>query len=140
MRFLADINVWVALAFRTHQFHDAAAWFSHRSLESCAFCRVSQQGFLRLATNPRVIGPAAATFDQAWRFFDEFLQDERVCYADEPAATEAEWRRLTQGPRRSPNVWTDAYLAAFATAGGLEIATFDRGFEQFPLARCTILV
>lgn len=66
-----------------------------------------------------------------------FLAD--VNYTGEPASIEVEWRRLTHGSRRSPNVWTDAYLAAFAIAGGFEIVTFDRGFEQFNLERCAIL-
>lgn len=140
MRFVADINVWVALAFRAHEFHDAAtAWFAGCGVRTCAFCRVTQQGFLRLATNQRVVGPAAATFDDAWRFYDAFMDDERVFFAGEPATIEGEWRRLSHGARRSPNVWTDAYLAAFASAGGFEIVTFDRGFEQFKLEQCTIL-
>ena len=140
MPFLADINVWVALAFRSHQFHDVAAkWFMACGVRTCAFCRVTQQGFLRLATNQRVVGPGAATFDDAWRFFDAFMDDERVFYAAEPAGIEIEWRRLTHGARRSPNAWTDAYLAAFAIKGGFEIATFDRGFEQHNLVHCAIL-
>jgi predicted nucleic acid-binding protein len=37
------------------------------------------------------------------------------------------------------NVWNDAYIAAFAIAGGCEIVTFDQGFKQFPGLSCTIL-
>lgn len=140
MHFLADINVWVALAFRKHQFHDAAiAWFAGCEVNTCAFCRVTQQGLLRLATNQRVVGPAAATFDEAWSFYDAFMADERVFYASEPAGIEVAWRSLTHGARRSPNIWTDAYLAAFAQVAGMEIITFDQGFAQFQGVSSTIL-
>jgi predicted nucleic acid-binding protein len=32
----------------------------------------------------------------------------------------------------SPRLWTDAYLAAFALAGGHRLVTFDQGFLRFP--------
>ncbi len=83
-----------------HQFHDVAtAWFAGRGVGTCAFCRLTQQGFLRLATNQRVLGPTAATFAEAWRFYDAFFDEEGVFYAGEPARIEAEWRRLTYGAR-----------------------------------------
>jgi predicted nucleic acid-binding protein len=28
--------------------------------------------------------------------------------------------------------WTDAYLAAFATAGGYRLVSFDAGFARYP--------
>jgi hypothetical protein len=33
--------------------------------------------------------------------------------------------------RTSPNLWTDANLAAFADCAGLRLATFDHGFSRF---------
>ena len=33
-----------------------------------------------------------------------------------------------------PRLWTDAYLAATAQAGGLRLVTLDRDFERFGLA------
>ncbi len=46
---------------------------------------------------------------------------------------------FTQGGTFSPNVWNDAYLAAFAMAGGYELVSFDKGFAQFSGLKCTIL-
>ncbi len=46
---------------------------------------------------------------------------------------------LTQSRGFSPNVWSDAYLAAFAVVGGYEVVTFDRGFTQFANLKVTIL-
>jgi predicted nucleic acid-binding protein len=33
--------------------------------------------------------------------------------------------------RTTPNLWTDAYLAAFAKCAGLRLVTFDQGFSRF---------
>jgi uncharacterized protein len=77
--------------------------------------------------------------NQAWRVYDELYNDPRVAFLDEPNGVEPLWRSYTQHRTFSPKVWNDAYLAAVATAGGLEMVTFDRGFEQFELQRLTIL-
>ena len=37
------------------------------------------------------------------------------------------------------NVWSDAWLAAFAKAAGLGVVTFDRGFAQYQGIQCVIL-
>lgn len=56
-----------------------------------------------------------------------------------PANIESHWRTFTQGNTFSPNVWTDAYLAAFSLAGNYELVTFDKGFARFPGLTHTIL-
>jgi uncharacterized protein len=76
---------------------------------------------------------------RAWRAFDELISDERVAFAEEPAGIEAAWRGLTQLQTFSQNVWSDAYLAAFAQAADLEVVTFDRGFTQYKNVRVTVL-
>jgi len=54
--YLPDINVWLALAFASHKHHPAAAaWFQGVQSGESAFCRLTQQGFLRLATTPKVL-------------------------------------------------------------------------------------
>jgi len=59
---LADINIWLALTFEVHAHHRTAkAWFEGTGPDSCAFCRLTQQGFLRLATNPAVFKDEART-------------------------------------------------------------------------------
>jgi len=53
--YLLDINVWMAIAFNQHQKHTSArTWFDGWPAGSrCYFCRYTQMGFLRLATNPK---------------------------------------------------------------------------------------
>ena len=143
--FLADVNVWLALAFQSHVHHSSAkAWFEALpSGESVRFCRMTQQGFLRLATNPKAFGNEAVPLIRAWELYDAFLGDPRVSFVQEPAGVEPLWRSYTQGQTFSPKVWNDAYLAAFARAAGLTIltmVTFDGGFAQFAgLSTATLL-
>ena len=138
---LPDVNVWLALTFDSHVHHPAAkTWFdSFPSGAVCYFCRLTQQGFLRLATNQRVFGAHAVTLPNAWQKFDLYLGDTRVAYAEEPVGLESHWRAFTKSQLFSPQVWNDAYLAAFALAGQLELVTFDKGFKQYANLTCTIL-
>ena len=138
---LPDINVWLALTFDSHVHHPAAkTWFDNLpSGAVCFFCRLTQQGFLRLATNRSVFGKHAVTLPDAWQKYDVFLSDPRVAFAEEPADLENHWRIFTQSQSFSPQVWNDAYLAAFALAGNLDLVTFDKGFSQYPSVTPTIL-
>ena len=102
---LPDINVWLALTFDSHAHHPVAKpWFDGLSNEGCFFCRMTQQGFLRLASNSRVFGQHAATLAEAWRMYDLFLSDPRVSFADEPANLEDHWRNFTQNETFSQHV------------------------------------
>jgi toxin-antitoxin system PIN domain toxin len=66
---LPDVNVWLALTFDSHIHHPPAkAWFDNLANDTvCHFCRLTQQGFLRLATNRRVFGKHALTLPKAWQ-------------------------------------------------------------------------
>ena len=130
--YLPDVNLWLALSFEAHVHHPRALrWFHRAAPDSCAFCRQSQSGFLRLATNPAVFGSETVSLPRAWSLYDELLSDERVQYAPEPPGLEAVWRRYTERHPWSHRVWSDAYLAAFAAAAGLTLVSFDRGLGKF---------
>ena len=63
----------------------------------------------------------------AWRTYRTILSDERIAFIPEPFTLEPEWQKLTAHNKRAPNVWTAAYLCAFARAGGMQVVTLDRG-------------
>ena len=87
---LLDINVWLALTFDVHVHHASAkTWFDGLTDELCFFCRMTQQGFLRLATNQKIDGPDTLTLSEAWDQFDLFMGDPRVSFVAEPAGVEA---------------------------------------------------
>ncbi len=129
---LPDVNVWLALTFESHRHHpEAARWFNGLTAEGCSFCRLTQQGFLRLATNPAAFREEAVTLKQAWELYGRFIKDERVIFSDEPPEAERHWRRFTSEESWSPKVWSDAWIAACALAGGLRVITFDQAFTRY---------
>lgn len=131
MNYLADVNVWLAMALIGHVHQEAAQrWFEAPDTQLIAFCRITQNGFLRLLTNPHVMGANVVSAPEAWRLYDAFCQDSRVKLLNEPHDLEAAWRAQTTGHHKGPNFWTDAYLAAFASAADLTVVTFDRGFAR----------
>lgn len=128
---LPDVNVWLALSFSSHIHHVSAnSWFKGLSNELVFFCRMTQQGFLRLSSNPKAVASAAVSLSGAWQLYDAILNDPRIAFTVEHANLETYWRGFVQGNSFSPNVWNDAYLAAFCVAGGYELVTFDKGFAR----------
>jgi toxin-antitoxin system PIN domain toxin len=134
---LCDSNVWLALALSTHVHHRAARdWFEAVTEPgSVLFCRATQQTFLRLLTNAAVLGPYGnppLTNRQAWEAYQALLADDRIAFRpEEPPGLEALWRRFAVRGTASPRLWMDAYLAAFALAGGHRMVTTDAAFRQF---------
>jgi predicted nucleic acid-binding protein len=68
---------------------------------------------------------------QAWAVYDRLMSDTRFVYVEEPQGMEPLWRKFCPLELVAPHLWTDAYLAAFAAAGGLQLVTFDKGFRRF---------
>ena len=134
MMFLPDINLWLALAFESHVHHGGAKnWFDGATNDGCCFCRLTQQGFLRLATNPKAFGEEAVTLSEAWQLYDEFFLDPRVSFTDEPPNVEGHWRAYTQRRTFSPKVWNDAFLAAFARTANLSWPRSTKALLNTPI-------
>ncbi len=79
------------------------------------------------------------TLTGAWQKYHEYLTDSRIGFALEPAGLTVQWQRYSQGNTFALNIWTDAYLAAFAKVGNYEIVTFDKGFSQYAGLSLTLL-
>ena len=138
--YLPDVNLWLALVFEAHAFHVAArAWFDGNGNDGCAFCRVTQQGFLRLVTNRQVFGDETLTLATAWKCYDSLRRMPHIQFAAETADLESLWRGYTSAATYSPKVWTDAYLAAFARSAHLTVVSFDKGFRHYTGVRVVII-
>lgn len=138
--FLPDVNMWLALTFESHVHHSAGKrWFDSVQDQDVLFCRMTQQGFLRLASNPKAFDQEAVSLLDAWRFYDAFLADPRISFAAEPRGLDIVWRGFTELRSFSPKVWNDAFLAAFALAAGLDLVTFDKAMGQYNGLRHTVL-
>ena len=60
-------------------------------------------------------------------------------FVAEAEGLERRWREYASSRTYSPKVWTDAYLAAFASSAGLTMVTFDRAIASFPGSRPLVL-
>lgn len=61
--FIPDTHVWAALAVEEHQHHGAASeWFNTvDAAQTVHFCRVTQQGLMRLLTRRAILAAFAIT-------------------------------------------------------------------------------
>jgi hypothetical protein len=124
MRALLDINVLLALLDADHADHGRARdWLTGEIEDGWASCAITQNGFVRVVTQPRYPSPVPAaeaierlsratrTPHHAFWPCDASLLDEAVID-----------RSRIHGPRQV----TDAYLLALAVAHGGRFVTFDR--------------
>jgi toxin-antitoxin system PIN domain toxin len=133
---LADSNVWLALALSKHEYHSAArTWLAkHEPSGTVLFCRSTQQSFLRLLTTQAVLAPYGIpplSNKAAWAAYEGFRANPRISWKEEPRGLEAQWKKWAGAAKASPKLWMDAYLAAFAMAGGYQLVTTDKAFRQF---------
>jgi len=132
MTYLADVNFLVALLHARHVHASrAAAWLEGlRAADRVGICRVVQLGVLRVLSNRAWLAEDVLRAGEVWAAWDLLLADDRFLFLPEPAGLEPEWRHLTGAFRKGRMAETDAYLTAFARAGGLRILTFDRGLRE----------
>jgi len=126
-----DANVWLALVW-SRQVHveRARSWFEEAAEQRFIFCRFTQLTVLRLLTTEKILGAGTKSMSQAWSVWDRIWADDRVSFLDEPEAIEKEFRSRSRLSTRSPKVWADAYILAFASVAGLKLVTFDRALRS----------
>lgn len=118
----------------------AGEWWENCPDASVVFTLPVRMGLLRLLTNRAVMAEGVLSPEAAWQTLDALTQDSRATIAREvPAGMESLWLSLVRGREPSPNLWTDAWLAAFAEAQRNEMVTFDRGFQAFNLSHLHLL-
>lgn len=114
--------------------HHAAALHWYESLktgDTAGFCRASQKSFLRLLTRRIAPGYEPISNETAWTFYESLAADPFIFMEPEPPGVESLWRRLSTGKSAAPKLWMDAWLAAFAIAGGCVMVTLDHDFQKF---------
>lgn len=127
--YLLDINLLIALAWPQHVHHaQAHAWFGTTGRKSWATCPITQLGFVRISSNPKIIA-AAVSPREAAAVLDRILEvPGHQFWADELAPTSAvTFSSLALVGHRQV---TDAYLLALAQHHASKLATFDRGISD----------
>ncbi|PVZ04567.1 TA system VapC family ribonuclease toxin [Actinomycetospora cinnamomea] len=128
MRALLDVNVLLALFDADHTEHRRAwDWLGAEITSGWASCAITQNGFVRVITQPRYPSPispseAVALLGRAAAEPHHVYWSCEVSLLD-PQSIDA--RRL-HGPRQV----TDAYLLALASAHDGRFVTFDRALVR----------
>ncbi len=142
MKCVVDANVLLPLLLEQHPHRPAAAaWWDQQADESVLFTLPVRMALLRLLTNRTLMGKGVLQPEEAWAAVAVLTGDARAEIRTEvPPGLDSFWHHFVRGRAPAPNLWTDAWLAAFAEAEGAEMVTFDREFGNFPLSHLRLLV
>jgi uncharacterized protein len=131
-RCLVDVNIVLAILVPRHEHHRRAMrWFDDLAATQAGLCRFVQLALIRLLANRVVMGEFALPPGDGWATMERLLLDERVELVPEPVGVDTYLPVLLRQRSPSGKLVSDAYLAAFAMAGGRELVTLDAGFRNF---------
>jgi uncharacterized protein len=118
---LLDVNALVALAWDAHVHHAAVrAWFAASATAGWATCPMTESGFVRVSSNPKVLA-GAISVEQARAVLRALRQHEGHRFmSDDVSLADPEIPRLL-GHRQV----TDAHLLALARRNDTRLLTFD---------------
>ena len=129
MTVLLEVNVLVALTWPNHVHHRLArSWFRKNHAKGWATCSITENGFVRISSNPRVVDEAR-TPAEAVLLLRQLVQVEgHRFWQDDLSITQAE---LVDTERiRGYRQVMDAHLLALARRHGGCLATFDRKIAE----------
>jgi toxin-antitoxin system PIN domain toxin len=122
--YLLDINVLVALFWTNHEHHEAAIdWFRRRQKAGWATCPLTQAGFVRVSSNPRVFPDAPSPAKAVEILQANLKHPAHRFFKDEIGFPEAVKR--FSGAFSGHQQVTDAYLFGLAVHRGGVFTTFD---------------
>ncbi len=117
---LLDVNALIALAWDTHVHHEViSAWFDERT-GPWATCPISEAGFVRISSNPKVIVGALGVDEARSVLRDLRAVGEHRFLINDVAMTDADVPQIV-GHRQV----TDALLLTVARRARVPLVTFD---------------
>ena len=125
MAALLDVNVLVALFDPMHAHHEAAhEWFAENRGRGWATCPLTENGLVRILSNPRYPGRMTTIGDAVERLGSFRESGHHTFWPDSASLCDKTFRPAhVQGYRQL----TDVYLLALAVKNDGRLATFDRG-------------
>jgi len=129
VRSLLDVNLLIALLQPDHVHHASAhQWWTANRSAGWASCPLTQNGFVRIVSQPRYAKPipvshALALLQEETSATDHAFWPDDISLADP--------QRFHGARILGPKQLTDIYLLALAVKNGGRLATFDRAI---PLA------
>ena len=133
MTCIADANVLFPLLVQGHAAYEVArGWWDEQPDGTVGTCLLTRLAVLRLLTNRVAMNGTPVSHDEALKAWGRLSNDPRSFHVDgEPAEHESRFVSLVSSRQATPNLWTDAWLAALAMSLDYEMTTFDRGFKSF---------
>ncbi len=127
--YLLDVNALIALTWPTHVHHgQTRRWFERNSGSGWATCPITQLGFARISSNPKIVRDAVSPREAVAMLARlaalpgyEFWPD------DMPVAERGPFASLAFVGHRQT---TDAYLLALAQNQEGKLATLDSGIAE----------
>jgi uncharacterized protein len=135
VRALLDVNVLIALLDSDHASHDSAiSWFSKHAREGWASCPITQNGCIRIMSNPGYPNPlpVQAVIEH---LAEACHQDIHEFWPDEVSLLDSDVVDSTRihGPRQL----TYIYLLALAVHHEGRLVTFDTGIPLAAVRKAT---
>jgi toxin-antitoxin system PIN domain toxin len=128
-RYLLDVNILLSLVWEDLEHHSKVRrWFLKTGRSSFVTCPLTQAGFVRISSSPRVL-PKPASMRDALDLLSQLTErPEHVFWPLEIPLREA--TAFCADKLFGPAQLTDAYLLGFAIAEGGILVTLDRGIAQ----------
>ena len=128
---LLDVNALVALAWDSHVHHQAVRrWFAANRENGWATCPVTESGFVRVSSNPKVLASAIAVAD-ARRVLAALREVGAHRFViDDVSPVDPDFPPIV-GHRQV----TDAQLLTLARRNGSRLVTFDTGIVTLAQGR-----
>ncbi len=124
--YLPDVNVLVALFDPGHVHHDAAhGWFASVAGGAWATCPLTENGFVRVLSNPGYPGRRTTVADAAARLGQLTLSEHHGFWHDRVSILDP--ADFTTTDLTGHREITDAYLLGLAVEHDGALVTFDRG-------------
>lgn len=127
---LVDANILLYAQDANSPFHAQASEWFHRSMdrrEELAFAWVTLLAYVRIATSPFMGGSMA----EACEVIEGLVSESNVHIAAPTASHWVIFKGLLLRSQVTPNMVTDAYLAALAIEHNATLCTNDRDFSRF---------
>jgi len=129
---LLDVNVLVALFDPNHVHHDAAhEWFGAHRAAGWATCPVSENGVVRVLSNPAYADPPTQPGEVVERLRTFCDSGHHTFWPDDVTLRDA--RTFRWDAAVSFRTLTDMYLVGLAAKHHGRLATFDRSINHKPV-------
>ncbi|MGH3970646.1 MAG: TA system VapC family ribonuclease toxin [Mycobacterium sp.] len=118
---LLDVNALIALAWDTHIHHARMReWFAANASRGWATCPITESGFVRVSTNPKVLPTPIGVADARQVLAALRATDDHNFLVDDVSLLDDDVPQIT-GHRQV----TDAHLLTLARRSGVRLVTFD---------------